>query len=140
MCLILKCGTEGKTYGEEPKITKKSANNGGLKTLDAANHGFELSEQSVFPKYGKKREGKRERAEANSEEDEGREFSRTNARRQFTGIQKANCVPSRVYKKTRPIPRRKSKSARKASLRMESQLLRPRAWNSGPRGAPHARL
>lgn len=71
-------------------------------------------EQSVFPKYGKKREGKRERAEANSEEDEGREFSRTNTRRQFTSIQKANCVPSRVYTKTRPIQRRKSKSARKS--------------------------
>lgn len=29
--LILKCGTKGKTYGEEPKITRKLANNGGLK-------------------------------------------------------------------------------------------------------------
>lgn len=47
---------------------------------------------------GKLREG--ERAEANSEEDEGGELSRTDEKHQFTRTQKANHIPRKVYTKT----------------------------------------
>lgn len=80
-------------------------------------------ERNEFPKHGKRKRlrDRGERAEANSEGDNGGELSRTDEKYQFTRIQKASKIPSRIYKKTNDSAGYQSQ-----------QENRPRASSSAP--------